>query len=172
MVAIALVTQHARPEEALRATETLLRLNPNDNHGYRALAIYVWLKRGEDKKAADLAAKFPDDQMAETAYGGALALFRLGKRREADRQLRTAIANMPKVASYLLRDKVRKPATLMEGGYTFGGDDQAWLYREEMRPVWIATPGALDWLRETLSNDYSPHSTGVPRRGSRRRSRP
>ncbi len=164
---IALVVQHARPEEALRVMETLLRLNPKDNHGYRAFVICLWLKRGEDRKAAELATQFPDDQMAETAYGGALALFRLGKRGEADRRLREAVKDLPKVAAYLLRDKVRKPA-IKEGLYTLGGDDQAWLYREEMHSVWTATPGALDWLREVHANSLPPRSSRKSGRNRRR----
>jgi len=34
-------------------------------------------------------------------------------------------------------------------GVTFGGDDQAWIYRDEMRGVWLKTPGAIDWLKRT-----------------------
>jgi hypothetical protein len=33
-------------------------------------------------------------------------------------------------------------------GVRIGGDDQAWLYREEMRDVWDATSDALEWLRK------------------------
>jgi hypothetical protein len=33
-------------------------------------------------------------------------------------------------------------------GVQFGGDDQAWLYRDEMRDVWLETAGAIDWLKQ------------------------
>ena len=32
-------------------------------------------------------------------------------------------------------------------GVKYGGDDQAWYYREEMRDVWLQTPGVLEWLK-------------------------
>jgi hypothetical protein len=34
-------------------------------------------------------------------------------------------------------------------GVQYGGDDQAWLYREAMRDLWLETPGAIDWLKRT-----------------------
>lgn len=39
--------------------------------------------------------------------------------------------------------------TAEQFGVTVGGNDQAWLYREEMRDVWETSPGALEWLRKT-----------------------
>lgn len=136
----------ARPAEALTVAERLLSLNPNDNHGYRGMIINEYLKKGENLKAADLTARFPDDATVEVAYGEALALFRLGKPAPAERRLRGALKRSTKVIDYLLRDKVRKPK-LQPGLVTFGGDDEAWYYREDMRTVWLDTPGAAGWLR-------------------------
>ena len=49
---------------------------------------------------------------------------------------------------YLTANRVRKPK-LDPMGVNFGGDDQAWLYREEMRDLWLKTPSAIDWLTQT-----------------------
>jgi hypothetical protein len=53
---------------------------------------------------------------------------------------------LPKTAQYLLPARIRRPRILHDR-IEVGGDDQAWLYRDEMRAVWQQTPGALEWLR-------------------------
>ena len=56
-----------------------------------------------------------------------------------------ALEDLPKVPRYLSAKRIRKPK-LDPHGVLIGGNDQAWLYREEMRDVWKSTPGALEWL--------------------------
>lgn len=144
---LSLVLQHARPREARTAAELLLRLNPNDNHGYRGLIINHRLEEGDNRGALMLAERYPDDEgMVEVLYGHPLALFRLGRKAEATRMLREAVRSRPRVSDFLLRDKPRKPS-ISQNGVTYGGDDEAWLYREAMRKVWQATPEAMEWLR-------------------------
>jgi len=65
---------------------------------------------------------------------------------EAERALSTAREDLPKTAQYLLPTRIRRPR-IMPDCIEVGGDDQAWLYRDEMRSVWQQTPGALEWLR-------------------------
>jgi hypothetical protein len=48
---------------------------------------------------------------------------------------------------YLLRVRVKKPH-FHEHGVSIGGEDQAWLYRDSMRDVWVGEPGVLDWLKK------------------------
>jgi tetratricopeptide (TPR) repeat protein len=127
--------------------ETLLRLNPDDNHGVRAELMNHYLRRGEDERALDLAARFPNDLLADLAYGEVLALYRLGQQADAERALSRAVGRLPRIPHYLTRKRVRQPV-LSARGLTPGDDDQAWLYREAMRDVWAAEPGILAWLKK------------------------
>lgn len=124
--------------------EYLLSLNPNDNHGARAELMNHYLRRGEDDKALDLAGRFPDDVLADLAYGEVLALYRQGHQDDAARALSSAYGRMPRIPHYLTRKRIRPPAA--RAG-THGSDDQAWRYREAMRDVWEAEPGVLAWLK-------------------------
>ena len=126
--------------------EQVLALNPHDNHGLRCMIINDRLRRDDDLGALQLAEQYPSDLNPDVAYGHPLALYRLGRTGDADVAVRGAIVNLPQVPRYLLTKRIRKPK-LDALGVRVGGDDQAWLYREEMRDVWRTTPGALDWLK-------------------------
>ena len=128
------------------AMNLYLRLNPHDNHGFRSPLVNHLLTVGRDTDALACAERYPDDMFAETRYGEVLALYRLGRLADAETRLREAKADLPAVLPYLVRTRVRRPK-LRDGGFVIRGDDQAWLYREEMRAVWTQTEGALDWLR-------------------------
>lgn len=127
----------------------LLALNPHDNHGIRGELISLYLELGEDEQALKLAEAYPEDLLAAIRFGQALALYRLGRQREAREAALTAHARMPLVRDYLVRKRVRQP-TIDGFGFSVGGVDQAWLYREQARSLWAATPGALAWLQRTL----------------------
>ncbi|QIK38615.1 hypothetical protein GWK36_12185 [Caldichromatium japonicum] len=136
--------------EAVLTLETLLSLNPQDHQGARAELMNLYLRAGEDERALELASRFPNDRLADLAYGEVLALYRLGRKERARRVLRVAIRRLPRVPAYLMRRRVRRPQ-LNPHDVTFGDDDQAWLYREAMRDVWVAEPGVLDWLKHCLN---------------------
>lgn len=136
-----------RHDRATEIARRLLELNPHDNHGFRTIVINEEIRAGKDEAAVALAEQYPDDMNPQTAYGHALALFRSGQLEAATASLRKAVVDLPRVPKYLLRESARQPK-LNPGYLTFGGDDQAWSYREEMRQVWKDTPGALDWLRK------------------------
>jgi SEC-C motif len=134
-------------EPAWATAELLLELNRDDNHGLRFMMMNEYLRGGCDEKALALAEQYPDDIAPETRFGAVLALVRLQRMQEAEHALRTARSDLPKTAQYLLPARIRRPR-LVQGRIEVGGDDQAWLYRDEMRTVWQQTPGALEWLRE------------------------
>jgi tetratricopeptide (TPR) repeat protein len=126
--------------------EQVLALNPDDNHGLRNMIVNDRLRRGDDLGALRLAEEYPADLNPDIAYGHALALFRLGRIGDAEAAVRNAVVDLPKVPHFLIAKRVRQPK-LDSFGVRVGGDDQAWLYRQEMRDVWQATSGALDWLK-------------------------
>ncbi|MBK1718875.1 tetratricopeptide repeat protein [Thiocystis violacea] len=138
--------QEGQPEDAVRTLETLLRLNPQDNHGARAELMNHYLRDGEDERALALAHRFPDDLLADLAYGEVLALYRLGREDRAHSVLKTAIRRLPGIPRYLTRKRIKQPR-LSPLGVTPGGEDQAWLYREAMLDVWASEPGILAWLK-------------------------
>ncbi len=132
---------------ATEVLELLLALNPRDNHGVRAELMNHYLRRGEDDKALALAHQFPTDVLADLAYGEVLALYRLGQQEHAARVLHEAVGRLPRIPRFLLRKRIKRPV-LSSAGFTPGGDDQAWLYREAMRDVWEAEPGLLAWMKK------------------------
>ena len=89
--------------------------------------------------------------MARRSCGldAALALYRLGRARSATEALQSAHREMPRVTRYLLEKRIARPK-LSEHGVSFDGDDRGWLYREDMRSTWAATPGALEWATKVL----------------------
>lgn len=138
------------PQGAAGTLETLLRLNPSDNHGARAELMNHYLRVGEDAQALALARRFPGDVLADLAYGEVLALYRLGEQEGARAALRTAARRLPRVPHYLTRKRVKQPR-LSPLGMTPGGEDQAWLYREAMRDVWESEPGLLKWMKRVTA---------------------
>ncbi|NEX19241.1 tetratricopeptide repeat protein [Thiorhodococcus mannitoliphagus] len=139
-------SQEGQHADAIGTLETLLRLNPQDNHGARAELMNHYLRDGEDERAVALAQRFPDDLLADLAYGEVLALYRLGRQDRARSALKTAIRRLPRIPQYLTRKRIKQPR-LSPLGVAPGGDDQAWLYREAMLDVWAAEPGILAWLK-------------------------
>ncbi|MGE5152919.1 MAG: hypothetical protein ACM3ST_02785 [Bdellovibrio bacteriovorus] len=142
--------EEGEPQGAAVTLETLLRLNPSDNHGIRAELMNHYLRAGEDARALALARRFPDDVLADLAYGEVLALYRLGEQEDARAALRTATRRLPRVPHYLTRKRVKQPR-LSPLGMTPGGEDQAWLYREAMLDVWESEPGLLKWMKRVTA---------------------
>lgn len=134
-----------RHEQDFVLAERLVALNPLDNHGLRTELMRGYLETGRDEAALALADKFPDDLLVDITYGRALALFRLGRLDEATAALREALEQSPKVGKFLLAERRRRPR-IDPHGVRIGGDDEAWLYRDAMRGIWQATPGAMAWL--------------------------
>lgn len=135
-------------EHVIGATvlERLLRLNPADHHGIRAELMNHYLRQEQDEQALALARQFPDDGLADLAYGQVLALFRLGESERAAQALRAAVGRLPSIPRYLTRKRVKRPAPVADG-MAPDGDGQAWQYREAMRDVWAAEPGLLAWIK-------------------------
>jgi tetratricopeptide (TPR) repeat protein len=118
--------QEGRIEEALRLYQELLCLNPNDNQGVRALAEQALFKLGRLEEALKITEQYRDDAIPETLYGRALALFKLGRRREAAVALKEAVGYLPLVSKELLKTRHRLPRTARPDMVTLGGADEAY----------------------------------------------
>ncbi|MGE3173452.1 MAG: hypothetical protein AB7O97_12575 [Planctomycetota bacterium] len=145
----------ARRGDAARArelTRELLRRNPQDNQGLRSLEMESLLADGDDGEALALARRYADDFLVDIRFGHVLALFRTGDRVAAVAALRKLASDRPKVVRYLLAERIRKPRLRDDGFVQLGGEDEAWHYRENSRRLWSSTPGAIEWLRQTLAD--------------------
>jgi len=137
-------------ETAVEMMEWLLRLNPNDNQGFRSEVVNAYLRLNRNQDAVDLCEHYPEDFDVSICYGHALALFRRGERQQADARLKLAIKDCPKVARALVRNSMKQPKGLNPGMVTCGGDDEAWYYREDARDLWLGTPEAMAWLKQCI----------------------
>ena len=139
--------QEGRTEEALSLFQELLNLNPNDNQGGRAVAVEILFRLGRWEDALKITNQYPRDIMSETLYGRALALFKLGRRRQATPALKKAIDYLPLVRKELLKTKHRLPSRARPERITVGGADEAYYYWERSGQFWQEDPEALEWLR-------------------------
>lgn len=145
--------------QALILAGELLALNPRDNQAVRASAMSWLLRAGRDADAIDLAARDPDDFLPDTTYGHALALFRTGRRAEADEVLASAIRRLPAVTHELLKSTHRAPRGMNPSYETIGGADQAYQYWKADGVLWAGTGGALTWLRSVFEHGQGADET-------------
>ena len=126
------------------AVRLYLHMNPDDQHNFRGTFVNRLLAEGRDADVLACTKRIANDRSAGTRYGEVLALYRLGRLEEAKTCLDQAVAYLPLVPKYLLRERIRPPRKRL------GGDasekEQAWQYRQNMYTVWKETEGALDWL--------------------------
>ena len=134
-------------EEALILFQELLSFNANDNQGVRAMTQEALFELGRLEDALKLAERYPNDVMPETLYGRALALFKLGRQREATAALKEAVKYLPLVRKELLETKHHLPRTARPDRVTCGGADEAYYYWEHWGRFWGKDPEALEWLR-------------------------
>jgi len=144
-------------EEALRLFQELLLLNPNDNQGVRVLAMEALFRLERLEDALKIAEHYPEDAMAETLYGRALALFKLGQLRKATAALKEAVEYLPLVRKELLKTRHRLPRTARPDMVTLGGADEAYYYWEHWGQFWEEDPEALEWLRGITGQTPTAH---------------
>lgn len=135
--------------DTMALLQNVLRLNPNDNHGLRDLVINRHLEDGADEAALTVINRYPGDLSPAPTFGKVLALYRLGRMPEARAAVSVAKKHNRKIAKFLLPEHKAEPA-LSPHHIQVGGDDEAWCYRADMRDVWAAAPGALDWLKKNV----------------------
>ena len=135
-------------EDALEVFGVFVRLSPNDNLGARALAARCYLELKDPSGVLSICRQFKNDGMEHLVYGRALALFQLGKLKEAQKALGIATKCYPLIAAELLKTKHRKPKGVDQRRVTLGGPDQAYVYWQDHGKYWEETLGAIEFLRE------------------------
>lgn len=141
--------QTGRDVDSRRFAERLIAINPDDNHGLRCWLAGAYLKADDADACLRLVEAYPDDGSPELRFDAALALYRVGSARSATEALQSAHRETPRITRYLLEKRIARPR-LSELVVSFDGDDRGWLYREDMRSTWAATPGALEWASKVL----------------------
>jgi hypothetical protein len=148
-----------------------LRLNPDDNHGYRSLLAQRWLREARAADALSLLDRYPDDGGAALA-DRILALYLLGRIDEAGALLESDGRWIIEIVLALCAASYRRPKELDDEFITVGGPGEAWVYREAMRPTWERC-GALGWLKERSGRIQrgraSPESEVTTARDQKRR---
>ena len=129
-------------ENVARLEWLVLTLNPNDNQGFRTRLLRHYLELGRFEEALAFADRYPDD-FAPMRYSRALALFALGRTDEASLALREAVEAYPRTLTWLLKSQPKAPPS-DRFGISVGGDEEAWIYRQQHLGLWQHL-GALDW---------------------------
>lgn len=124
----------------------MLRLNPNDNHGYRHALMPMLLRARQPTQALNLFEAYPDDP--DLLLHAALAHYSNGAPEKALTALQEAHDVLPEHVAMLATRSPRKP-TMTPGSYRFGGKDHAWIHRQHALPAWQVWPGAVEWLAKT-----------------------
>ena len=133
-------------EESLARLEWLvLTLNPDDNQGFRDDLLRGYLECGRLGDALALSDRYPDD-LAPMRYNRALTLFALGEIDRAVTALHDAVTEYPKPLTWLLKVNPKVPKQ-GKYGIAIGGDEEAWIYRNEHLHLWDQF-AALEWARE------------------------
>ncbi|MDA8168308.1 MAG: hypothetical protein M0Z59_01245 [Nitrospiraceae bacterium] len=132
-------------EEAVEHYRDMLRLNPNDNQGLRAMLMPRLIELGRDEEAEELFAHYSDDGSAFWMYSRVLLDFRKHGEAPASRKsLKAALKENKHVPAYLLGRR-RMPSSLPPH-YSFGSEEEAVIYVNDNKAAWKVTPGALEWL--------------------------
>jgi tetratricopeptide (TPR) repeat protein len=135
-----------RRQEAAGHLWEMLRLNPNDNQGVRYTLAGFLLALDRDDDLTRLLAQYPDEGSAAWAYTRALLAFRQhGDTAEAQRLLEEAKEANKHVPDYVLDRKFPPPER--PGSYSPGDESEALHYIGSCLAGWVATPGAVAWLR-------------------------
>ncbi|MDQ6993325.1 MAG: SEC-C metal-binding domain-containing protein [Mariprofundus sp.] len=153
-----LLARHAahqgRYDESIELFEWILRLNPEDELGVRAVLLAVLLLAEKNLDAASLCDRYRDDTNIHMRFGHVLALFRFGELAKAAELLSDAMELFPDAPYALLRNTFKRPKTMHPDADAYTGlnslnkVEQVWCYQSKSRALWQRTPGAITWLKQ------------------------
>jgi tetratricopeptide (TPR) repeat protein len=135
--------------KAIEHYAEMLRLNPGDNQGIRYVLINCLLSEGDDEGVEKLLDQYRGDTAATWLYSRTLWTFRReGAGPKIKRLLKKALECNPYVPLYLFGLK-----ELPEDSPDFigiGDENEAIAYVEDAAEIWLQTPGALEWLIDSV----------------------
>lgn len=134
-----------RDQEAIKNSELMLELNPNDNQGVRDTLLGLYLKNSDLAGAGRLLKQFEDDFAAVHFWSQVLERFLSGDLDGAKKAFRQARKHNRHVADYLTG---RKPVPQTPiNYYSPGSEEEARVCLDELGPAWKAHPAAAEWLK-------------------------
>ena len=134
-----------RDQEAVKNSELMLELNPNDNQGIRDTLLGLYLKNSDLAGASRLLKQFDNDLAAVHFWGRVLERFLSGDLDGAKKAFRQAHKHNPHVADYLTG---RKPVPQTPiNYYSRGSEEEARVCLDELGAAWKAHPAAVEWLK-------------------------
>ncbi len=140
--------------QALSHRRRMLQLNPNDNQGVRYELADCLLEEGLDEELGELLEAYEEEASAFWLYTRALWRFRTeGDSERATTELKEATDINPYVSLYLLGRKNFLAQGLPEL-IGLGDESEAVSYFARALPEWLKTPGAVEWLRENVDEQY------------------
>ncbi|MDX8404843.1 MAG: SEC-C metal-binding domain-containing protein [Mariprofundus sp.] len=149
-------------DEAIEIYQWVLRLNPEDEHGIRAILLAVFLLAERNSDAAALCDTFKNDTNIHMRFGHVLALFRLGELEKAGQLLSDATELFPDTPYALLRNSFKRPKMMNHEADAYrdinslNKVEQAWCYQSKSRGLWQRTPGAIAWLKKSCTSRKRP----------------
>lgn len=152
--------------EVLPLLEWSVALNPQDNHGWRAMLADAWIAADRHADALALLERYPDD-FPPARHRRALALHALGRHDEAAAELARAHAEYPAYLNALWPDVLDAPPPEDGPGLSLGSEQAAYEYRAEARAEWVRT-GALAWS-QTLALPAPRKRRAAPRKAAAKR---
>ena len=146
---------------AINHLQEMLHFNPGDNQGLRYTLSHWLFEEYRDSELTALLNDYDEDAAADWAYTKALLAFRQsGPSRKTQRLLNSAFDRNPYVPEYLLGDRELPDQLPFYVG--FGDESEAIGYTAAAAPLWVITPGALDWLTEYFNHIKSTLSYAEP----------
>ncbi len=142
-------------KKASLISEKILKYNPNDDQGIRALAIHSYIAQGEFKKILKICRKYPQDTLPDVLYGKVLAYYRLDEMEKAKKALKDAIEISPNVGKELIKSKHK--AFSGENFFAFFGEEgEAFDYWERLGEYWT------DLRLKKMIKEMLEKNTGKP----------
>ncbi|MEC5209776.1 hypothetical protein RCH20_000828 [Psychrobacter sp. PL15] len=125
-------------ELACTEGEKLLQVCPNDNLGIRERLVELYMLTEQYQKIIQLCDSYPEDMLANIAFGKVLAYCYQDKLDKAEKAWDIAQKNLPNIAHEILKKRHTRPRGLHSSnqGIEIGGKEQAYLYWEDMGEWW------------------------------------
>jgi tetratricopeptide (TPR) repeat protein len=136
---------------ALKLLERMLTLNPDDHQGASAQAISCYFQLERPAQVLKLCRRYPEDRTEHLFYGRTLALFQLGRSKQAATALNRAVHLSPTIAEELVRTPDSPPEKIKKGKLATRKTDKAFLYLKDHGKYWQNTPGAIQWVRDSMA---------------------
>lgn len=139
-----------RYEDSIDVCKDILKYNPNDNQGIRALIIENYLHVGDYKNILKICRQYSDDTLPDTLYGKFIAHYRLNQMEKAKESLKDAYVYAPNIAHEVIKKKHKFSKKEETMGIIAGSAEEGFYFWSRTRHIWNE-PGIVDYVKMNLS---------------------